>query len=209
MRFWFKIIRLYFLPSLPLIRGNAVCTVDVWNIVRQYDPTLRWQLYGEWKSSTYKSHPELRIRFVQADREAKGIMRRLSHQTVGHLAGAVAKLANSNPCIFFTNAVNQVMAYDNLAGVVIQSLNCVVLMGFDVLVYVILDALANPNKDRVKDDGVNTSDWLLSTPPLFVRRAYLTSPQVSRRSQACSTVAMVPTSPPSSDMSFTSSTTAR
>ena len=69
---------------------------------------------------------------------------------------------HSNPCIFFTNAVNQIMAYDNLAGVVIQALCYVTIMGFDVLLFVVLDAFSNPNKDRVKDDGVNTSDWLLS-----------------------------------------------
>ncbi|TBU49613.1 transcription factor/nuclear export subunit protein 2-domain-containing protein [Dichomitus squalens] len=162
MVFWFKLLRRYILPALPLIRGNAVCTVDVWNVLRQFEITLRWQLYGEWKTSTYKSHPELRVRQVQTDREAKGILRRLSHNTIDTLSGAVAKLAYSNPCIFFTNAVNQVMAYDNLAGVVIQSLNYVTLMGFDVLVYIILDAFANPNKERVKDDGVNISDWLQS-----------------------------------------------
>ncbi|KAH9938580.1 transcription factor/nuclear export subunit protein 2-domain-containing protein [Fomitopsis serialis] len=139
-QFWFKVLRLYLLPALPLIRGNAVCTVEVWNILRQYETTLRWQLYGEWKSSTYKSHPELRVRQVQSDRESKGILRRLSHNTIDSLSGTVAKLAHSNPCIFFTNAVNQIMAYDNLAGVVIQALNY----------------------DRVKDDGVNTSDWLQS-----------------------------------------------
>ncbi|KAI0375719.1 hypothetical protein BV20DRAFT_1059341 [Pilatotrama ljubarskyi] len=161
-RFWFKVVRLYLLPALPLIRGNAVCTVEVWNIVRQFETTLRWQLYGEWKSSIYKSHPELRVRQVQTDRESKGIMRRLSHNTIDTLSSTVAKLAHSNPCIFFTNAVNQIMAYDNLAGVVIQALNYVTIMGFDVLVYIILDSLANPNKDRVKDDGVNTSDWLQS-----------------------------------------------
>lgn len=55
------------------------------------------------------------------------------------------------------------MAYDNLANVVIQALRYVTNMGFDVLVFIILDALANPNKDRVKDDGVNTSDWLQSS----------------------------------------------
>ncbi|KAI0776038.1 transcription factor/nuclear export subunit protein 2-domain-containing protein [Trametes elegans] len=161
-QFWFKVIRLYLLPALPLIRGNAVCTVEVWNITRQFETTLRWQLYGEWKAKTYKSHPELKVRYVQTDRESKGILRRLSHNTIDALSGTVAKLAHSNPCIFFTNAVNQIMAYDNLAGVVIQALNYVTIMGFDVLVYVILDALANPNKDRVKDDGVNTSDWLQS-----------------------------------------------
>ena len=160
--FWFKLLRLYFLPSLPLIRGNAVCTVEIWNIIRQYETTARWKLYGEWKMNIYNSHPELRIRQVQADRESKGILRRLSHQTIDTLSGTVAKLAHSNPCIFFTNAVNQIMAYDNLAGVVIQALRYVTNMGFDVLVYIILDALSNPYKNRVKDDGVNISDWLQS-----------------------------------------------
>jgi THO complex subunit 2 len=154
--FWFKILRLYLLPALPLIRGNAVCTVEVWNIIRQYDTTDRWCLYGEWKSTVYKSHPELRIREVLADRESKGILRRLSHNTIDTLSGTVAKLAHSNPCIFFMNAVNQIMAYDNLANVVIQALRYVTNMGFDVLVFIILDALANPHKNRVKDDGVNT-----------------------------------------------------
>lgn len=160
--FWFRLLRLYFLPSLPLIRGNAVCTVEIWNIIRQYETTARWRLYGEWKTRTYNSHPELRIRQVQADRESKGILRRLSHQTIDTLSGTVAKLAHSNPCIFFTNAVNQIMAYDNLAGVVIQALRYVTNMGFEVLVYIILDALSNPYKNRVKDDGVNISDWLQS-----------------------------------------------
>ncbi|THV05422.1 hypothetical protein K435DRAFT_647314 [Dendrothele bispora CBS 962.96] len=161
-QFWYKVLRLYLLPALPLIRGNAVCTVDIWNMIKLYETTARWRLYGEWKSAIYKSHPELRIREVQADRESKGFLRRLSHNTIDSLSGPVAKLAHSNPCIFFSNAVNQIMAYDNLANVVIQALRHVTIMGFDVLVYIILDALSNPNKERVKDDGVNTSDWLQS-----------------------------------------------
>ena len=161
-QFWLKVLRLHMLPALCLIRGNAVCTVEVWNMIRQYDTTVRWRLYGEWKTKTYKSHPELRVRAVQVDREAKGILRRLSHNTIDSLAGPVAKLAHSNPCVFFGNAVNQIMAYDNLAGVVIQVLKYSTNMSFDVLVFVILDALANPDKERVKDDGVNTTDWLQS-----------------------------------------------
>ncbi|KIY45922.1 hypothetical protein FISHEDRAFT_76157 [Fistulina hepatica ATCC 64428] len=203
-QFWFQMLRLYLLPALTLIRGNAVCTVDVWNTVRQYDITARWQLYGEWKSLTHNmgkgksvneeiasqgtpdgpvshlfkhsplsnpahgthpefaTHPEIRIRMVQAERESKAILRRLSADSIESLSGAVAKLAHSNPCIFFNNAVNQVCAYDNMAGVVIQAMKYVTNMGFDVLVFIVLDALANPDKPRVKDDGVNTSDWLQS-----------------------------------------------
>ena len=137
-------------------------TVEVWYVLKSYDTTLRWQLYGEWKTTTYQSHPELRIRQVQADREAKGLLRRLSLNTIDSLSGAVAKLVHSNPCIFFTAAVGQIMAYDNLAAVVIQALRYTTSMGFDVLVFIILNAFADPNKERVKDDGVNTMDWLQS-----------------------------------------------
>ncbi|KIK65595.1 hypothetical protein GYMLUDRAFT_70692 [Collybiopsis luxurians FD-317 M1] len=161
-QFWYRVVRQYILPSLPFIHGNAVYIVEIWNIIRQFDINLRWRLYGEWRSHTYKSHPELRIRQVQADRESKGILRRLSHKTIDSLSGPLAKLAHSNPCILFTNAVNQIMAYDNLAAVVVQALKNITNLGFDVLIFVILDAMANPNKERVKDDGVNTSDWLLS-----------------------------------------------
>lgn len=160
--FWFKAIRLYVIPAIPLIRGNAVCTVEVWNLLRTYDITQRWRLYGEWKDSVYDTHPELRVRRVQADRESKGILRRLSHQTIDALSGTVAKLAHSNPIIFFTNAVNQIMAYDNMSAVVILALNYVTIMGFDVLLYIVIEALANPHKSRVKEDGVNTTDWLQS-----------------------------------------------
>lgn len=136
--------------------------MDIWNIIRQYDVTLRWRLYGEWKSHVYDSHPELRVREVQADRESKGLLRRLSLNTIETISASVGKLAHSNPCILFRNAVNQVMAYDNLSNVVIQALRYVTTMGFDVLVFMSLDALANPHKARVKEDGVNISDWLQS-----------------------------------------------
>ena len=165
-----SILRLYLLPALSLIRGNAVTTVEVWYVLKSYDTTLRWQLYGEWTATTYQSHPELRIRQVQADREAKGLLRRLSLNTIDSLSGAVAKLVHSNPCIFFTAAVGQIMAYDNLAAVVIQALRYTTSMGFDVLVFIVLNAFANPNKERVKDDGVNTMDWLQS---LFISQSSL------------------------------------
>ena len=161
-RFWFMILRRYLLPAPPLIWGNAVCTVKVWNIIRQYETVVRWRLYGEWKDHTYPSHPELRIQAVQADRESKGILRWLALNTIDSLSGPVVKLAHSNPCILFQNAVNQIKAYENLATVVIQALRYVTNMGSDVLVFIILGAFANPNKEWVKDDGVNTSDWLQS-----------------------------------------------
>ena len=145
-----------------MMTGNAVCTVEIWNILKQYDMTIRWRLYGEWRDVSYKSHPELNMQRVLRERESKGILRRLASQTVDALAGKVAKMAHTNPCLFFTNAVNQIQAYDNLADVVLQALRYATNMGFDVLVFVVIDALANPHKERLKEDGANASDWLQS-----------------------------------------------
>ncbi|KAF7331994.1 hypothetical protein MKEN_00079700 [Mycena kentingensis (nom. inval.)] len=165
--FWYTMLRKYLLPALSLVRGNAICTVEVWTIMRFYETDARWRLYGEWRSATYKSHPELRVRQEQVDKESKDVLGRLSSNTYDGLSGAVAKLAHGNPCIFFTKAVTQIMAYDNLSGVIVQSLRYVTNMGFDVLLFVVLDALANPHKHRVKEDGVNISDWLQSLSPFF------------------------------------------
>ncbi len=150
------------LPGLSLLWGNAVINVEVWNIIKQYSMEERWALYGEWKSHSYQAHTELKVRRAETERESKAVLRRLSLKTIDSQSGAVAKLAHSNPCIFFPNVVNQVMAYDNFASVVIHGLHYVTVMGFDVLVYVIVDTLSNTLRSRVKDDGVNTMDWLQS-----------------------------------------------
>lgn len=76
--------------------------------------------------------------------------------------GTVAKLAHSNPCVFFALVVQQVTAYENMSESVIKVCRYLTNMGFDILGFTILDALASPNKERAKADGVNTSDWLLS-----------------------------------------------
>ena len=73
------------------------------------------------------------------------------------------------------------MAYGNLAGVVTQVLKYSANVSFDVLVFMILDALANPDKDRVRDDGVNATNRLkgLSSTSLasapFSRKSFLSS----------------------------------
>lgn len=167
--FWLRMLRVYLLPSLTLVRGNAVCTVEIWNIIKLYDTTVRYQLYGEWRT-VYASHPELKVRKVQVDKESKDILRRLSHKTIDSLSGAVGKIAHSNPCIFFSNAVSQIMAYDNMASVVILALRYVANMGFDVLVYLVLEGFSQPDKPRVKEDGVNICDWLQSMYLLFSMR---------------------------------------
>lgn len=158
-QFWYTMIRKYLLPALCLISGNAVFGVEVWSIVRLYSTTSRYRLYGEWRAC-YTTHGELQVKEAQCNTESRAILRRLSHQTIESLSGAVAKLAHSNPIIFFTIAISQISSYENLAEVVILAMKYLTSMDFEALVFVLLDALSNEDKERVKSDGVNISDWL-------------------------------------------------
>ncbi|KAH7100543.1 transcription factor/nuclear export subunit protein 2-domain-containing protein [Auriculariales sp. MPI-PUGE-AT-0066] len=160
--FWFLMARLYLLPGMSLMHNNIAVAVEVWGVIGVMDSTKRWSLYGEWGNRSYQLYPELRVRKVEADREARAIMRRLGSKNVQTLARAVGKLAHSNPCILFANMVGQVQAYDNLADVVIESLKYCTILPSDVLLYTVLQAFADPDKERVKEDGISVSQWLQS-----------------------------------------------
>lgn len=167
-QFWFRILRQYMLPAISLVEGNAVCANEVWSVLRLFEITSRWQLYGEWqaKLASGQSHPELQVRYLEAVKESKSILSRLAHDTLNGLTGAIAKLAHSTPTIFFSAAINQLMSYSNLATIFLQALRYCTLMDFDVLLFLIISAFGNTDRPRLKDDGVNTSDWVLRKFPL-------------------------------------------
>jgi THO complex subunit 2 len=168
-QFWFRILRQYMLPAISLVQGNTVCTMEIWSVLRLFETSSRWMLYGEWqaKLASEKSHPELQVRFRQALKESRSILSRLAHDTLNGLTGSIAKLAHSTPTIFFSTAINQLMSYDNLATVFLQALRYCTIMDFDVLLFFIISTFGNTDRPRLKDDGVNTSNWVLREFLLF------------------------------------------
>jgi THO complex subunit 2 len=161
VQFWYQNVRRYILRALPLMRGSAVCFHHTGTIVGMFDTPARWRLWADWRES-YDRHPELRVRRAEADHESKSILRRLGRNMTASLLCSITKLGNSDPCLFFTIAVNQIQSYENMGPIVIPQLVHQSPLALDVLVFVTLDALSNENKPRVKDDGVNTSDWINS-----------------------------------------------
>lgn len=158
-----RITREFLLPTISLQRANAVCSVESWlGVIRHFDVETRWSLYGEWKQSLYKKIPELRVTFVEADREAKGVLRRLSTKNISQMSRNIAKLCYSNPCIVLTNIIKQVESYENMAATIIDAFRYFVNISFDVLSYILMDAFTDPSKQRIKSDGTNASIWLQS-----------------------------------------------
>ena len=116
----------------------------------------------------YRRSVELELRQVEARRDSKRVFQRIniikgSHSSSMHTNGRpLGKLAHSNPCIVFNTAVHQIQAYDNFVDPVVETMKSLTVMGYDVLMFVLLDAFSNTEKARMKEDGTNTSAWLMS-----------------------------------------------
>ncbi len=106
--------------------------------------------------------PELRAAQAATEKEAKGILKRISKDNIKQSGRNLAKASHSNPTIFFTVALNQVQAYDNLIQPLVESAKYLSQFEYDIFSFNLVDALSNPEKERTKQDGTNISLWLKS-----------------------------------------------
>ena len=166
---WEGIVRMHLVPALSLGEPNPSSSMEVWDILKNYSYTTRFSFYGEWKDRLYKRLPEMRVKKAEAERDAKGLLKRLSVDNVKQFGRSLAKIAHTNPTVLFEIALNQVQSYDNLIGPVVESARYLTPFGYDVLAYSLLDALSNPEKERTKTDGTNISLWLQSGSSLSIR----------------------------------------
>ncbi|KAK7500593.1 hypothetical protein BaRGS_00008168 [Batillaria attramentaria] len=150
------------LPSLSLQPGNCCMAEELWGLVKQYPYEIRYRMYGHWKNETYFTHPRLiRVRADTLER-AKYIMRRISKETVKPSGRQLGKLCHSNPGVLFELVLSQIQRYDNFISPVVDSLKYLTAMSYDILAYCIIEAVANPEKERMKTDDTNISLWLQS-----------------------------------------------
>ena len=158
---WLEVVRNTLLPALTMTAGNSGLVSEVWVVLRQLPYTERYNLYGEWKYSLYR-RPELRARQAETEKEAKGILKRISSDNVKMSGRSLAKSSHTNPTIFFTVALNQIQSYSNLIAPIVESAKYLTHLEYDVFGFNLIDALSNPEKERTKQDGTNVSMWLQS-----------------------------------------------
>lgn len=158
---WLEIIRFHLFPALSLTNGNAGLLNELWGLLQVLPYAERFTLYGEWKNELYK-RPEVRYRQMETEKEAKGILKRISKDNLKISGRALAKASHANPLIFFTVALNQVQVYDNMIPHIVECAKYLTSLEYDVFSFNLIDALSNPEKERTKQDGTNISLWLKS-----------------------------------------------
>ena len=89
-------------------------------------------------------------------------MKRLTKESVKPSGRHLGKLSHSNPGIIFEYVLSQIQKYDNFILPVVDSLKYLTQLSYDVLAFCIIEALANPDRERQKAEETNISPWLAS-----------------------------------------------
>ncbi|XP_064637610.1 THO complex subunit 2-like isoform X2 [Lineus longissimus] len=150
------------LPSLTMLDGNCCMSEEIWTLIKLLPYTYRYRLYGQWKNDATHTHAVLIRQRADCIEKAKYILKRLTKENVKPLGRQIGKLSHNNPGIIFEYVLSQIQKYDNFIGPVVDSLKYLTNLSYDVLIYCIIEALANPDKEKLKYDDTSVSLWLQS-----------------------------------------------
>ncbi|KAK6168365.1 hypothetical protein SNE40_020916 [Patella caerulea] len=149
-------------PSLSLLPCNCCISEELWGFLKLYPYEIRYRLYGRWKNEIYSQQACLVRARADCLERAKYIMKRLAKENVKQSGRQLGKLCHSNPAIMFEFVLSQIQRYDNFIGPVVDCLKFLTSLSYDILSYCIIEAVANPEKERLKTDDTNISLWLQS-----------------------------------------------
>jgi hypothetical protein len=168
-----EFLRTFLLPCLSQFPPNPALSLEMWAVLENLSYTSRYSLYRSWRGSgleraALQSDKPLWLVAgeLQAGKDVRYTLKRLSKDTIRDTSRAVAKVCHSYPLVVFTTILNQIESYDNLVQVMVDCLRFVTPLSLDVLGFCILSRLSGSaggvNRSRLKEDGVNVSQWLQS-----------------------------------------------
>ncbi|XP_039040621.1 THO complex subunit 2-like isoform X1 [Hibiscus syriacus] len=149
------------LPSLQLVLANPAVGQEIWELMNLLPYEVRYRLYGEWEKDDERNPTILGARQT-AKLDTRRILKRLAKENLKQLGRMVAKLAHANPMTVLRTIVHQIEAYKDMITPVVDAFKYLTQLEYDILEYVVIERLAQGGRDKLKDDGLNLSDWLQS-----------------------------------------------
>ncbi|GER41251.1 THO complex subunit [Striga asiatica] len=149
------------LPSLQLIPANPAVGQEIWELLSLLPYEVRYRLYGEWEKDD-EHFPMILAARQTAKLDTRRILKRLAKENLKQLGRMVAKLAHANPMTVLRTIVHQIEAYRDMIAPVVDAFKYLTQLEYDVLEYVVIERLAQGGREKLKDDGLNLSDWLQS-----------------------------------------------
>ena len=157
---WIALSKRLLVPAISLTKNSPGAVSEVYELLRHFPIETRYSLYSEWFLGQVSRMPEIQAAFELAKAETKDVLKRISKTTIRPMARALAKIALSSPGIVFQVAINQIEAYNNLIETVVECARYFTYLGYDVLIWSIMNALQGRGRNRTKSAGMTVSAWL-------------------------------------------------
>lgn len=150
---------------MPLLDANLSYNDELWQLLKPFHYTTRYSFYGEWHvalSNPFDSSyvPAMALACAETQRETKAALRRMTSESDRRHARSLGKASYAAPTSLWATILNQIMSYQNMIPTVVDAMRYQSELGWDTTMFMLLDALSDPSRERVKEDGLHASAWL-------------------------------------------------
>ena len=157
---WLELMKRLLVPALSLSKHNPGLTQEVYELLKFYPTTMRYNVYAEWYLGKTSRLPDMRVAFDHNRAEIKDVLRRVTNETGKKQARALAKVSFSSPGVVMMSMINQLESYSNMIPSLVECTRYFSLLAYDVLTWCLINSLSGQGRDRMQADGMLTSPWL-------------------------------------------------
>ncbi|KAH8758494.1 THO complex subunit 2 [Diaporthe sp. PMI_573] len=158
---WQDLLKRLLVPALSMTEANSFAVQAVWDLLKLYPITTRYNIYAEWFQGQTSRNSSIKSAFARTRSETNGILKRLSLENLSTMAKKLAKTAYASPGVVFKTAFDQIEAYPNLIEAFVECARYLTDLGYDVLTWSLMSALGGKARSRTQETSVLlTSKWL-------------------------------------------------
>jgi THO complex subunit 2 len=161
---WQDLLKRLLVPALSLNKANTEVVNEVFSMLKFYPISTRYAIYADWfEGRVTPQLPAIKIAFERARLETLSTMKRISGINAQSMARTLSKTATACPGIVFKVALTQIESYNNLTKVVVECAKYFSDLGYDVLVWSLMNALGGHKRSRNNAEfALLPSRWLLA-----------------------------------------------
>lgn len=156
------LVREVLMPGLFLSQSNPVIPECLWSVLCRWDYRARWSLYSKVREDVPLMYPVARLSANRASHEVKQVMKRLTVDNAMQFCSTVAKITHGQALSVFDSLLGIVCGYPADQSSIVPSVDVcstVSSLAHDMLVFTLIDKLSNDLRSKLKEDGVNSSQW--------------------------------------------------
>lgn len=150
------------LPASSLIQSNVALADDVWNVLKHWHHPTRWDLYGYVLRVVSATNAEYQVVSGRASYETRYVLKRLTADNQKQHTLTIAKITHGQAIASFSAALDRIQGYPADAvtiSPVIEACRRCTYLSIDILLYLVLNRMADSRRSRLKEDGINIAQW--------------------------------------------------